>query len=118
TRQGISLISPETRRTRLLTPRKFMVFGFSRDGSRMFGIEPDITGKGGQFQLYQIDVTSGAEKPLGPVDLPASVNNVAGFSMHPDGTRFLTSVVKLPFDIWMLEGFNLPKSWFERLLRR
>ena len=35
-----------------------------------------------------------------------------------DGTRFLTSVAKWPFDIWMMEGFNPPKTWVDHLLRR
>jgi serine/threonine protein kinase len=117
-RQGVSLVSPETHKTRLLTARKLVAFGFSRDGHFMFGIERDTTGKGAQWQLYQIDVATGIDKLLAPVDLPASVGELAGFSMHPDGTRFLTSVTKSPFDIWMMEGFNPPKTWLDRLLRR
>jgi len=34
----------------------------------------------------------------------ASANTIAGFSLHPDGKRFLTSIAKEPYDIWMLEG--------------
>ena len=52
-------------------------------------------------------------------DLPASASAVAGFSVHPDGKRFLTSVAKWQYDIWMLEGFDLqPKNWFDGILRR
>jgi hypothetical protein len=29
-----------------------------------------------------------------------------GFSVHPDGTRFVTSLWLWPSDIWMLEGFD------------
>ena len=38
----------------------------------------------------------------------------------PDGKRFLTSIAKWPYDIWMLEGFDQPKqtTWLDRLLRR
>src|SRR5713226_7326502 len=40
-------------------------------------------------------------------------------SLHPDGNRFLTSIAKWPYDIWMLEGFDqMPrKTWLDRLLR-
>jgi hypothetical protein len=31
---------------------------------------------------------------------------LAGFSLHPDGTRFITSLGLWPSDIWMLEGFD------------
>jgi hypothetical protein len=48
------------------------------------------------------------------------VDRIAGFSVHPDGKHFLTSVAKFPFDIWMLEGFEQPepKSFLDRILRR
>jgi hypothetical protein len=56
---------------------------------------------------------------LAPLDLPASTDDVAGFSLHPDGNRFLASIAKWPYDIWMLEGFDqMPrKTWLDRLLR-
>ena len=49
---------------------------------------------------------TGADKMIAPLDLPASTDNIAGFSLHPDGNRFLTSIAKWPFDIWMLEGWD------------
>jgi hypothetical protein len=65
-------------------------------------------------------VKTGAEKFLAPLDLSASIDRMAGFSIHPDGKHFLTSVAKFPFDIWMLEGFQQPepRSFLDRLLRR
>jgi serine/threonine protein kinase/Tol biopolymer transport system component len=117
---GIDLISPDGKSTRNLTSRHFQVYSFSRDGSRLYGVFQNTTGSGAQWQLYSVNVKSGAEMFLAPIDLPASVDRVAGFSIHPDGKRFLTSVAKFPFDIWMLEGFEQPKpmSWLDRVLRR
>lgn len=43
---------------------------------------------------------------LAPVELPASAESIAGFSLHPDGKRFLTSIAKWPYDIWILEGWD------------
>jgi hypothetical protein len=59
-----------------------------------------------EWQLLAIDVATGAERTLSAVHLPPAVAIVAGFSLHPDGTRFLTSVGNMPYDIWMLEGFG------------
>ena len=117
---GIDLISPDGKSTRKLTSRKFLAYGFSKDGSQLYGVFQNTTGDGAQWQLYSVNVKSGAEKLLAPIDLPASVDRIAGFSIHPDGKRFLTSVAKFPFDIWMLEGFEQPepKSFLDRLLRR
>ena len=106
--------------TRTLTSRKFLAYAFSKDGRQFYGIFQNTTGTGAEWQLYAVNVASGAEKLLAPIALPASVNGLAGFSLHPDGTHFLTSVAKWPYDIWMLEGFDEPraKSWLDRLLHR
>ena len=47
-----------------------------------------------------------AERLVANLDLPASAMGLAGFSLHPDGTRFATSLGLWPSDIWMLEGFD------------
>ena len=117
--EGISLISPDGDSVRNLTERKLLAFAFSRDGAQLYGIFRNTTGQGAQWQLYSIDVKTGAEKMLAPIDLPASANSTAGFSLNPDGKRFLTSIAKWPFDIWIVEGWDQPqKTWLDRLLRR
>jgi len=115
---GLSLIAPDGRTARKLTERKLQVYGFSKDGSQLYGIFRNTTGDGAQWQLYSVDVKTGADRFLAPIDLPASTDSLAGFSIHPDGKRFLTSIAKWPFDIWMMEGFELHKSWLGRLLGR
>jgi hypothetical protein len=62
-----------------------LAFAFSKDGAQVYGIVRNTTGEGAQWQLYSIDVKTGADKMLAPVDLPASTNEIAGFSLHPDG---------------------------------
>jgi hypothetical protein len=51
------------------------------------------------WQLYSVNVSTGAENYLAPIDLPASADSVTGFSLHPDGKRFLVSIAKLPIHI-------------------
>jgi len=77
-----------------------------------------MAGEDAQWQLYAVDVKTGADTLLGPVDLPASTDSIAGLSVHPDGTRFLTSIARWPYDIWMLEGFDQSRSWWDRLVKR
>jgi dipeptidyl aminopeptidase/acylaminoacyl peptidase len=117
---GIDVISPDGQSRRTLTKRAFGAYGFSRDGSQIYGIFRNTTGQGALWQLFSVSVKTGAEKFLAPVDLPASADSLAGFSLHPDGKRFLTSFSKFPFDIWMLEGFPQPqpRTLLERLLHR
>jgi serine/threonine protein kinase len=109
--EGLFLITPDGKTTRKLTARKLQTYGFAPDGHRLFGIYRDTTGKRAQWQLYVVDVKTGDDKLLAPIDLPASADSIAGFSMHPDGSRFLTSIAKWPFDIWMMEGFERSRTW-------
>lgn len=116
---GMSLISPDGATVRKLTSRKFSAYAFSRDGKQVYGVARNTRGEGPQWPLYSVDVATGIEKLIAAVDLPASTNAVVGFSLHPDGQRFLTSIAKWPYDIWMMEGFDQPrKTWLDRLLRR
>jgi dipeptidyl aminopeptidase/acylaminoacyl peptidase len=108
--EGIAMVSPEGGPPRKVSARRLDVFGFSKDPRQVFGIFHNVTGSGAEWQLYSVDVATGAEKMIGPVDLPASVQSIAGFSIHPDGKRALISVAKWPFDIWMLEGFDQPRT--------
>ena len=117
---GMDMISPDGHTARKLTARKLLAFAFSKDGAQVYGVVRSTAGQGPQWRLDAIDVKTGADKMLAPLDLPASTNAIAGFSLHPDGKRFLTSIAKWPYDIWMLEGFDQPKqtTWLDRLQRR
>lgn len=118
-KEGTSLVSPDGVRVRQLLTHKLSPYGFSKDGRTLNGIFNNTSAGGAEWQLDSVDVKTGAEKMLAPVDLPASANAVAGFSLHPDGKRFLMSIAKWQYDIWMLEGFDQqPKNWFDRILRR
>ena len=89
---------------RLLSSRLLRPAGFSKDGREVIGVvrNPD----GGAWQLWSIEAATGRERQLGTIELPAAVQGLNGFSLHPDGTRFATSIGIWPTDIWMLEGFD------------
>jgi hypothetical protein len=113
---GMSIVSPDGQTVRKLTRRKLEGYGFSRDGAQAFGIFQNTAGEGAEWQLYSIYLETGVEKMLAAVDLPAATGTVYGFSMHPDGKRFLATVNKWPYDIWMIEGFPRPhtRNWLDR----
>jgi serine/threonine protein kinase len=117
---GTSMISPDGKTPRILTARILLAFAFSKDGAQVYGVVRNTEAQGALWELRSIDVKSGADRLLAPLDFPAYTANIAGFSLHPDGKRFLTSIAKWPYDIWMLEGFDppRPKTWVERFARR
>jgi WD40 repeat protein len=113
---GMSIVSPDGQTVRKLTRRKLVGYGFSRDGAQVFGIFHNTADKGAEWQLYSVHLETGAEKMLAAVDLPAATETVYGFSLHPDGKRFLATVSKYPYKIWMIEGFPPPhaRNWLDR----
>jgi Tol biopolymer transport system component len=113
---GMSIVSPDGQTVRKLTRRKLLGYGFSRDGSQVFGIFHNSAGEGAEWQLYSIYLETGVERMHAAVDLPVETETVFGFSLHPDGKRFLTTVPKNPWDIWMIEGFPPPhaRNWLDR----
>lgn len=54
----------------------------------MFGIFRNTTGEGVEWQLFSVNVKTGAERPNASLDLPASTDQILGFSLHPDGSAF------------------------------
>jgi Tol biopolymer transport system component len=104
--RGLFLAAPDFRSERPLTRRVFEAMGFSKDGRAVLAILRNSSGTGPPWQLWSVDVATGRETRLADLDLPAATDDVRGFSLHPDGTRFATSIAIWPFDIWMLEGFE------------
>jgi Tol biopolymer transport system component len=102
------LVTPDFTSERLLTSRTFVpnAIGFSNDGRAVLGMYRNTTDTGSPWQLWSVDLASGRESLLADLEMPEATDGVTGFSLHPDGTRFLTSVAIFPYDIWMLEGFE------------
>jgi hypothetical protein len=48
------------------------------------------------------------------LDLPRN-GFLRELDLHPDGKRFAVTIDLASSDIWMLEGFRLPKTGWERL---
>jgi len=117
---SLRLISPDGKSGRTLSSRRFMVYGFSKDGRRVYGIFHNTSDPKREWQLYQVSITTGAEELVSSLDLPPASAGLSGFSIHPDGKRALTSVARFPFQIWLLEGFEQPraKNWFAGLMER
>jgi hypothetical protein len=94
------------------------VYGFSKDGARVYAVIHNTAASVPEWQLLSFDVATGAEKALGAVDIPPSVSFIGDFSIQPDGKRFLFSAGTYSYDIWMLEGFEQRTSLLDRFLHR
>jgi hypothetical protein len=79
-------------------------------------------GAGGMGEVYRAREDVVAD--LGP--LPAALDLAdfqgdfpyRGFSLRPDGKGFLTSVLNVKGDLWLLQDFDRRTGWLDRLLRK
>lgn len=108
----LRVVSPDGRQNRVVSKRTWETYGWSKDGAAVLGIARGATG---HFVLGRIDVASGAEQELadlGPippsVGLVDSLNEFVyrGFSLHPDGGSFLTSVLRIKTQIYLMRDFD------------
>src|SRR5262249_28780920 len=109
---------------RVVSEKQWLTYGFSQDGTSLYGI--GVT-ENRRLVLGQIEIADGRERAasdLGP--LPAALDLAdfqgdfpyRGFSMRADGKSFLTSVFTIKGDIWLMEDFDRRISWLDRLRRR
>jgi dipeptidyl aminopeptidase/acylaminoacyl peptidase len=115
--QGLSLTSPDGKTVKLLAEESWMAFEWAEDGARLFGIRQSDDLK--HLTFTSIDVRSGAEKVIAANMMPLPISNqpVRGFARVSPST-FITSIIRVSSDIWLLDGFDTPRSAWASLKRR
>jgi hypothetical protein len=113
-REGLSLVTPDGQSMRVIQEQSWLGFDWSADSRLLYGIRVSDDGK--HLTFASVDVRSGAERILAPdiMPLPIAAQPVRGFT-RVSGTAFLTSLVRVRSDIWLLDGFNHQPSWSDRL---
>ncbi len=118
----LTLVSPDGRQRRLLSEKEWFTYGWSKDGSAIYGIS-----MGGNRHLFvsRIEIAGSREDvvtDLGPLPAAMDLARFAddfpyrGFSLHPDGKSFLTSALDIKGDIWLLQDFEQRVGLLDRLL--
>jgi Tol biopolymer transport system component len=113
-RRGLSLASPDGKQNDVLAEEPWMAFAWSSDSRQLFGIRQSDDFK--HLTFVAINTRTRAERVLiaDLVPLPVAGRPVRGFARVSD-TTFLTSIVHVSSDIWLLDGFSLPLKPWERL---
>ena len=118
------LVSPDGKQERIVSQQKWETYGWSKDGSLLYGVGADDRR---HLVLKSFNITSGSESTiadLGPAppgfDLANYQGNFwyRGFSLHPNGKSFLTSVYRLQAHIWLMEDFDRPTRLLDLLWKR
>jgi Tol biopolymer transport system component len=120
----LKLLDPNGKQARVISEREWLTYGWANDGEAVYGIR---VAEDRHLMLGRIELAVSGEKriaDLGPMPAGMEIGvNIGdfpfrGFSMSPDGKSFLTSRMHLRGDLWMLENFNLSRTWWQRLTRR
>jgi hypothetical protein len=114
-RNGLSIVSPDGKEKRVLHEETWMAFTWSADSDRIYGIRPSDDSS--HLTFTSVDIRSGAEHVLGPdsMALPVSAQPVRGFT-RVSATTFLASIARVRSDVWLLEGFQPPRTLWNRLI--
>ncbi|HXS98186.1 MAG TPA: protein kinase [Candidatus Limnocylindrales bacterium] len=107
-RGGLQLVSSDGAKHVSIASPGTGAFAFSRDSATLFAIR---LSSGRKWELARFSVPSGAPAGSSPLDLPVG-STVSGMSFKADGKTFITSVGQARLDIWLLDGFNLPRRRF------
>jgi len=117
------IVSPDGKQNRQVSNEAWETYGWSRDGAALYGIRFD----NGRQVLGRIEIAESKDSKiadLGPVTVGMYLSDrlntfpYRGFSLHPDGKSFLTSVLRVKTQIYLLENFDGRTRLIDRLLGR
>jgi hypothetical protein len=108
----LRIVRADGTQNRVVSERTWEIYGWAKDGAALYGI---ARGANRRLVLGKIDIKNGNEVELvdlGPIppafDLADSLNEFAyrGYSLHPDGRSFLTSVLRVKTQIYLMNDFD------------
>ena len=114
--EGLSLIAADgSLRTKVIGERGWFVYAWSEDGQKVYGLLPSEDLR--QIEFVSVDVQTGVRRVIndnvGPIQ--QALQPVRGFNRY--GSGFLTSIAHVRSDIYLIEGFQLPRTRWERIWR-
>ena len=121
----LRIVSPDGKQNRIVSQRQWETYGWSKDGASLYGV---AINQDRRLILGRIDIATAKEtkiSDLGPA--PSAAFDVGlsygqfpfrGFSLHPDGKSFLTSIFRMKSQIYLMEGFDRPVRLIDRLWTR
>ena len=121
----LRIVSPDGKQNRVISRRVWETYGWSPDGMAVYAVGSDANRR---VSLSRIELASEKEShiaDLGPLppafEFADSYLNdflYRGFSLHPNGRSFLTSVERVRAQLYLITDFDrtfrLADRWFKR----
>jgi hypothetical protein len=113
---GLEVIAADgSRRSKVIAEPGWFAYAWDADSRRIYGLLPDDDQR--RVMLVSIELGTGARNTINPDvgPIPQALQPIRGFTRYRSG--FLTSISHVRSDIYLVEGFRLPMTWWERLWR-
>jgi serine/threonine protein kinase len=115
---GLSLVAADgSGSARVIGGTGWLAYAWDRDSRTAYGLR--ATDDEHHFALVSVDSKTQAERIINADlgSIPQALQPIRGFSRLRKG-GFLTSVARVRSDIYLIEGFRLPGTWWQRLWGR
>ena len=115
--EGLTLVDANgTRPPRVIGEGGWFTYGWDKEGRHIYGLR--TTDDLNHYMLVSVDPDKGEQRVINASlgTIPQALQPIRGFSRLPNGA-FLTSIARVRSDIYLIEGFQLPRTWWERLWR-
>jgi Tol biopolymer transport system component len=108
---GCYVISADGKNSRKTSDDSNVLQLWSKDGKVLYYLkEPAATVK-----LFKIDFATGKQQEISDLGI---LWDIRGASLSPDGKSIMSSFAQVTSDIWLLEGFERPVSFFDHFFRK
>ena len=116
TEDGLTVVRPDGSERHTISDTGWLTYAWDRDSRRIYGLRP--TDDLHHFMLVSLDMQTRVERVINPQmgAIPPMLQPFRGFSRLSAG-GFLTSIASVKSDIYLIEGFQLPRPWWERIWR-
>jgi len=116
-RNGLALVAPDGQSMQVISDQLWIAFDWSPDSRQLVGIRQSDDFK--HLTLTSLDVRSHVERVVTAalMPLPIATRPVRGFT-RVSPTAFLTSIVHVSSDVWLVDGFTPPSTPWDRLKAR
>jgi Tol biopolymer transport system component len=113
---GIAVVNPAGTQRRTLSSPKPVALTWSADGSVIYAIS---VGSDRRASVTSVNVRMGTSKTIRTFDPGIAFLSPPSFgiraSLAPNGSSILTTLFRTRSDLWILEGFDPPRSFFHTL---
>jgi len=108
----------------VVSEHKWETYGWSKDSATLYGIYVD---EHRHQILARVDIATPREAKIADYGLTGGSADYGdllgdfpyrGFSLHPDGKSFLTSIYRAKSQIYLLRDFDPPVRLIDRWLRK